>query len=85
MRVPLALLNFPVMLIGARNTIRDDDMTITELKLEEETLGRIDKLAIAIHRDRTWVMHKAIQRYLDSEEWFVSSAPAGTRTVIEDH
>ena len=85
MRVPLALPNFPVMLIGARNTIRADDMTITELKLEEETLGRIDKLATAIHRDRTWVMHKAIQRYLDSEEWFVSSAPAGTRTVIEDH
>ena len=77
--------NFRVILIGARNIIRDHNMTTTELKLEEETLGRIDKLATAMHRDRTWVMHKAIQRYLDSEEWFVSSAPAGTRTVIEDH
>jgi predicted transcriptional regulator len=38
------------------------------VKLDQSTRERIKRLAIARHRAPHWVMHEAIQQYVDREE-----------------
>lgn len=46
-------------------------MKATTVRLDEETLMRVDGLAHSVHRTRTWVIKEAVERYLDYEEWYV--------------
>jgi len=47
------------------------------IRVDESTLDRVDRLAEAMDRSRSWVIAKAIEQYLDHEEWFVRSVEEG--------
>lgn len=49
----------------------------SSIRIEEATLGRLDRLADALDRSRTWLVNKAIERYLDQEEMFVRAVEEG--------
>jgi predicted transcriptional regulator len=49
----------------------------TSIRLHEETLGRLDRLAQALDRSRSWVIDDAINRYIDHEEWFLEAVDQG--------
>ena len=49
----------------------------TSIRLDEEKLARIDRLAATIDRSRSWVMNQAIEQYLDHEEWFAEAVAEG--------
>ena len=51
-------------------------MESTNVTLQDgELLERVSRLADAMHRKPDWIVKKAVERYLDSQEWFVNSAP----------
>ena len=53
----------------------------TSIRLEDEKLSRIDRLATAIDRSRSWVMNQAIEQYLDHEEWFAQAVVEGVEAA----
>jgi predicted transcriptional regulator len=52
-------------------------MKATTIRLENDTLDRIDGLASALSRSRSWVIQQAIKRFLEYEEWYVQEVKAG--------
>ncbi len=56
-------------------------MKATTIRLDNDTLGRIDGLANALSRSRSWVINQAIERFLDYEEWFVQEVKDGLGEV----
>jgi len=52
-------------------------MKTTTIRMEDNTLDRIDSMAKSLSRSRTWVINQAIERFLGYEEWFVSEVEAG--------
>ena len=60
-------------------------MKATTVRLADETLDRVDQLADAIHRSRTWVIKEAVDRYLDHEEWFVQQVTSAIAAVDAGH
>ncbi len=53
----------------------------TSIRLDDEKLARIDRLAAAIDRSRSWVMNQAIEQYLDHEEWFAEAVAEGAEAA----
>jgi predicted transcriptional regulator len=51
----------------------------TTIRMDANTLKRLDGIAQAMSRSRAWVLNQAIERYLDYEEWFVSAVNDGLR------
>jgi predicted transcriptional regulator len=51
----------------------------TTIRMDANTLKRLDGIAQAMSRSRTWVLSQAIERYLDYEEWFVSAVSDGLK------
>jgi predicted transcriptional regulator len=49
------------------------------IRMADEKLERIDKLARAMHRSRAWVINEAVSRYLDYEEWFIRQVEEGLK------
>lgn len=49
----------------------------TSVRLDDEKLARLDRLAVAIDRSRSWVVNQAIDHYLDHEEWFTRAVEQG--------
>ena len=47
------------------------------LRMDDEKIDRIDRLAIELGRSRAWVLNQAADRYLDYEEWFVRQVRDG--------
>ncbi len=47
------------------------------LRMDDEKIGRIDRLAAELGRSRAWVLNQAADRYLDYEEWFEQQVHAG--------
>lgn len=47
------------------------------IRVDEQVLERLDRLAQSMDRSRSWVIAQAIEQYLDHEEWFVHSVEAG--------
>ncbi|ETW99517.1 MAG: hypothetical protein ETSY1_14760 [Candidatus Entotheonella factor] len=43
------------------------------VRLEPETVKRLDQLAQAMDRDRSWVVCHAIERYVEDEAWQVEA------------
>jgi len=56
-------------------------MKATTIRLDNDTLGRIDGLANTLSRSRSWVIKQAIERFLDYEEWFVQEIQDGLDEV----
>jgi len=54
---------------------------VTSLQLDDEIVARLDTLAAAIGRPRTWVIEQAIARYLDAELGFLEAVEEGIRAV----
>ena len=56
-------------------------MKVTTIRLDNDTLDRIDGLANNLSRSRSWVINQAIERFLDYEEWFVQEVKDGLDEV----
>ena len=56
-------------------------MKATTIRIDDEVLGRVDGLAKALSRSRSWVINQAIDRYLDYEEWFIKEVNNGLAEV----
>ena len=47
------------------------------IRIDQEKLARLDRLAAALSRSRSWVVNQSIDRYLDDEEWFSEAVREG--------
>jgi len=51
----------------------------TTIRMDGRTLKRVDGIAQTMSRSRTWVINRAVERYLDYEEWFVAEVERGLK------
>jgi predicted transcriptional regulator len=56
-------------------------MKTTTIRIEDDMLGRIDCLADALSRSRSWVIKEAIEKFLHYEEWFVQEVKDGLKEI----
>jgi predicted transcriptional regulator len=56
-------------------------MKATTIRIDDDTLGRVDGLASTLSRSRSWVINQAIERFLDYEEWFVQEVKDGLKEI----
>lgn len=49
----------------------------TSIRLSEEKLDQLDRLARSLDRSRSWIIEQAVERYLDYEEWFATAVQMG--------
>lgn len=47
------------------------------LRMDDEKIDRIDRLAAELGRSRAWVLNQAADRYLAYEEWFEQQVQSG--------
>ena len=46
-------------------------MKATTIRIDDKILGRVDGLAEALSRSKSWVINQAIDRFLDYEECYI--------------
>ena len=51
------------------------------VRMDEEKLRRLDKLADITKRSRGWLINEAVDRYLSYEEWYIKAVEAGREDV----
>jgi len=51
------------------------------VRIDENKLKRLDKLARITRRSRAWLINEAVDRYLSYEEWFIKAVEAGLEDV----
>jgi predicted transcriptional regulator len=56
-------------------------MKATTIRVDDNTLERVDGLARVLSRSRTWVINQAIDRFLEYEEWFIREVQDGLEEV----
>ncbi len=56
-------------------------MKATTIRIDDSKMGRVDGLAKALSRTRSWVINQAIDRFLDYEEWFVKEVNDGLKEI----
>ena len=56
-------------------------MKATTIRIDDDVLGRVDGLAKALSRSRSWVINQAIDRFLEYEEWFIKEVEDGLAEV----
>lgn len=49
----------------------------TSVRLDDETLERVGKMADAMDRPRAWLMAYAIKQFVEREEWFIREVEKG--------
>lgn len=54
-------------------------MTSVTSRIDEETLTRLDLLAEATARSRSWLVAEAIRRYVAEESWQIAAIEEGVR------
>lgn len=54
-------------------------MTTVTTRIDEETQSRLDQLAKATDRSRSWLVADAIRRYVEEEVWQVAAIEEGVR------
>ena len=54
-------------------------MTTVTARIDEETHGRLDYLAKATDRSRSWLVADAVRRYVEEESWQVAAIEEGVR------
>ena len=47
------------------------------IRIEHETLEKLDRLARSTGRPRSWIVNRAIEQYVDHEDWFVAEVGKG--------
>ncbi len=52
-------------------------MRTASFRLDQSKIARLDRLAAAMDRSRSWVVNQAIEQYLDHEEWFAEAVEDG--------
>jgi len=56
-------------------------MKPTTVRIDENMLGRLDNLAKNQDRPRSYLIHQALKRYIEYEEWFVKEVKDGLKEV----
>ncbi len=54
-------------------------MTTVTTRIDEETRSRLEQLAKATDRSRSWLVADAIRRYVGEEGWQVAAIEEGVR------
>jgi predicted transcriptional regulator len=54
-------------------------MTTVTARIDEETHGRLEHLAKATDRSRSWLVADAVRRYVEEESWQVAAIEEGVR------
>jgi predicted transcriptional regulator len=54
-------------------------MTTVTTRIDEETRSRLDQLAKATDRSRSWLVADAIRRYVSEEGWQVAAVEEGVQ------
>jgi predicted transcriptional regulator len=54
-------------------------MTTVTTRIDEETSRKLEQLAQATLRSRSWLVSEAIRRYLKEESWQVAAIEEGIR------
>jgi predicted transcriptional regulator len=58
-------------------------MKATSVRLDDETLDRVGRMAEAMDRPRAWLMAHAIKKFIEQEEWFIREVEHGTEAADE--
>ena len=58
-------------------------MKATTIRMDDETIHRVDSLAKSVNRSRTWVINQAVKRFLSYEEWFIQEVQEGMKEVAD--
>ena len=53
----------------------------TSITLDQQTRERLDRVAKAYERNRSWIIARAIREYLDREEAFARAVEAGIESA----
>ncbi|HSC69168.1 MAG TPA: ribbon-helix-helix protein, CopG family [Cellvibrio sp.] len=53
----------------------------TSVRLDDETLARVGKMADAMDRPRAWLMALAIKQFVEREDWFIHEVEKGVRAA----
>jgi predicted transcriptional regulator len=54
-------------------------MATVTARIDEDTSNRLEQLAQATERSRSWLVSDAIRRYLEEESWQVAAIEEGVR------
>lgn len=54
-------------------------MTTVTARIDENTQNRLEQLAKATARSRSWLVADAIRRYVQEEEWQIAAIEEGVR------
>jgi len=66
-------LNYSTLHVVFRTT-RDKDMAKpTSVRFDSELAERLDALAVAVNRPKTWLIEEAVRRYVDEQAWQVQA------------
>ena len=60
-------------------------MRTASFRLDQSKIARLDRLAAAMDRSRSWVINQAIEQYLDHEEWFAEAVKEGVTAADRGH
>jgi predicted transcriptional regulator len=55
----------------------------TSVRLDEEILERVGRMAEAMDRPRAWLMAHAIKKFVEQEEWFIREVEQGIAAADE--
>lgn len=58
-------------------------MKATSVRLDDELMERIDRMAEILARPRSWVISEALKRFVEQEEWFHEAVKAGLKDAKE--
>jgi predicted transcriptional regulator len=54
-------------------------MTTVTARVDEDTCGKLDQLAKATGRSRSWLIADAVHRYIEEESWQIAAIEEGVR------
>jgi len=54
-------------------------MATVTARIDEDTQDRLDQLAKATDRSRSWLVADAVRRYIEEENWQVAAIEEGVR------
>lgn len=75
-----------VILEGVLRQIAEDCVMSKQnitIRLDPETVRQLDQMAQAMERDRSWLMSRAIERFVEDEAWQVGEIREAVRKVRE--
>lgn len=51
------------------------------LRVDEQTRDKLDKLAEAVHRSRSYLIYEALQHYIEVNEWQIQAIQEGLQSI----